>query len=110
MRRSDIITLISAGEKKINERGFAIPAPEQRCVVFGNKKAAWHSEFFEAQQLGIAIKFKIDIYSIDYNGEEYAEYEGGRYKVLRTEESKNGEFVELTLSDLSERGGTDGNG
>ena len=108
MRFNDVITLIDVAPDGINEHGFSIETEEQRNKVFGNKKSVRGSEFYQAWQIGIEVKFIFEMRLIDYNNEEYAEFEGKRYKILRTYENKNGEFVELTLSDLSERGVDDG--
>lgn len=112
MRWSDTIILICLvlpdGEDGTNDNGFKSKKIEKGRSVFGNKMPAWHSEFYKAQQTGTKIECRFEIRMIDYEGEELTELEGKRYKVLRKEESKNGEFITLTLSDLSERGETNG--
>lgn len=112
MRWSDIITLIGLkmpeDGKTTNENGFALEPKEQSRFAFCNKKSAWQSEFYKAQQIGIKVEFNIELHKIDYEGEELVEYEGKRYKVLRVDEQKNGELIDLVLSDLSERGEPDG--
>lgn len=105
-RWSDVITLIKTpAEDQIDKDGFPLPPEEESSrVIFANKKPAWQSEFFNAQLSGIEIRHKFDIYTIEYDGERLAEYEGKRYRIVRAGESKNGELTELTLSDLSEKG------
>jgi hypothetical protein len=103
MRWSDAITLIKKAQPVINENGFQeIPGEVQR-VLFGNKKAAWQSDFYQGLQAGVNVKFRFTVRAVDYMGEEIAEYDGKRYKVLKADVSKNGELIDLTISDLSER-------
>lgn len=108
---SDIITLIKTvpPTEATNENGFAQPPEDEPSrSIFCNKKSVGYSEFYRSQQAGYKAELKVDIYLQDYEGETLVEFEGKRYKVLRTYESKNGEFIELTLSDLSERSEADG--
>jgi hypothetical protein len=113
---SDILTLITetAPTDETDDYGFYEDASETTREVFANKKSVGYSEFYKSAQAGYATELKFDVHSQDYNGETLVEHGGKRYKVLRTYESKNGEFVELTLTDLSERetpeegGGGDG--
>ena len=114
MNWNDTLTLIAAETtEETNENGFEIPEGEgQKRTVYANKKSVGISEFYKAQQSGYSADLKFDVYTDEYQGEPFAEYQGRRYKVLRTYESKNGETIELTLSDLSQRGegsGTDQN-
>lgn len=115
---SDVITLIKSvpPTEATNENGFAQQPTEQSRSVFCNKKSVGYSEFYKSQQAGYKAELKVDIYLLDYKdfyppdylGERLVEFEDLRYKVLRTYESRNGEFIELTLSDLSERSVADG--
>lgn len=108
---SDILTLIKTipPAEETNENGFAEQQEEQSRSAFCNKKSVGYSEFYKSQQAGYKAELKIDLHSVDYEGETLVEFGGVRYKVLRTYESKNGDFIELTLSDLTERSLTDGN-
>ena len=45
-----------------------------------------------------------DVRSGDYNGEKLLEHNGTRYRIYTTFVSRNGEFTELKVTDLSERG------
>lgn len=112
MRWSDEIILI--GEVKpddetegTNDNGFSLPAEETRTTVFGNKKSVGYAEFFKAQQAGISEEMKFDVFTEEYEGQPLAEYGGKRYEILRTyvDPKTSGEYTELTLSDLSQRGG-----
>jgi hypothetical protein len=106
----DVAVLIKAipPEEETNAGGFPNPATESSRTVFCNKKSVGYSEFYKASQAGYKAELKIDLYTQDYEGETLAEYEGKRYRVIRTYESKNGDFTELTLSDLAERSEANG--
>lgn len=109
-RWSNIVTLIKVSEptEYTNESGFSKYPDEQSRSVLCNKKSVGYSEFYKASQAGYKTELKVDIHTQDYDGETIAEFENKRYKILRTYESKCGDFTELTLSDLSERGETIG--
>lgn len=106
----DAVTLILTVPpiEETNNNGFAEIPAEQSCLVFCNKKSVGYSEFYKSQQAGYKTELKLDLHTQDYSGETLVEFEGRRYKVLRTYESKAGEVTELTLSDLSEGGDADG--
>lgn len=106
LRWSEILKLIAVTppEQETNENGFKNPPAETARIVFADKKSVGYAEFYKAQQSGYNVELKFDIYADEYHGEPLAEYEGKRYKILRTYLSKNGETVELTLSDMTERG------
>jgi hypothetical protein len=111
MRWSDIITLITLIPPITDETtpgGFDTPPAEIPRVVFGNKKAAWQSDFYQGMQVGINAQFRFTLWKADYNNEELAEYDGKRYRIVKADDGsfaarKTGEYVELVLSDLSER-------
>lgn len=121
MRWVDEITLIAQTPpaEKVNENGFPNAAEETRTTVFGNVKSVGYSEFYKAAQAGFEAEMKCDVYAEEYHGERLAEYEGRRFKVIRTyRDPKKPDEIELTLSDISEitddpdeedGGGDDGN-
>lgn len=102
---SDILTLVTvtAPTEETDDCGFYAEPTETTREVFANKKSVGYSEFYKSAQAGYTTELKFDLHAADYGGETLVEYGGKRYKVLRTYESKNGDFVELTLTDLSER-------
>jgi hypothetical protein len=114
---SDRITLISvlAPGEETDSQGFYLPPEETRREVYGNKRSVGSAEFYRSSQAGTVAQIKFIVRSDEYSGEKFVEYEGKRYRVLRTYEttslgssrtqnSASGEFTELTLTDLSERG------
>ena len=109
MRWSDEITLIHA-ELTTNSNGFTVEKLGERTTVFANRKSVGFSEFFKAKQAGFTEQMKFDVFAVEYAGQPVAEYMGKQYRILRTyEDQKKPDELELTLSDLSERGG-DANG
>lgn len=110
MTWSDELTLvaITPPAERVNEHGFPNEPSEVKTVVFANRKSVGYSEFYKAAQAGYTTDLKFDVYTEEYEGQECAEYNGKRYKVLRTYTPEGGDTTELTLSDLTERGGDGG--
>ena len=106
MAWNDELTLvtITPPAERVNEHGFPNEPSEAKTVVFANKKSVGYSEFYKAAQVGYTTDLKFDVFTEEYEGQEYAEYGGKRYKVLRTYTPEGGDTTELTLSDLTERG------
>jgi hypothetical protein len=107
MRWSEQLTLIALAEQdeSTDANGFELPQEETRTTVYVNKKSVGCNEFYKANMAGISAEMKFDIRAADYTGQTIAEYpafSGKRYRIYRTYESKNGELVELSLSDLPE--------
>lgn len=105
MRWVDEITLIAQAPPAdgYNENGFPNEQIETRITVFGNKKSVGYSEFYKAAQAGVEAVLKFDVYAEEYSGQRLAEYEGRRFKVLRTySDPRKPDEIELTLSDITE--------
>lgn len=100
---ADELTLIALKHptERVNANGFPNPTTEEKRVVFCNKKPVGYSEYYKSQQIGVKVEFKADVHTVDYNGEELAEYKGKRYTILKCYELDD-EVTELTLSDLRE--------
>ncbi len=99
---SDVITLISESTAEKDAEGFAIPGENCRRTVYGNRKSAGANEFYRAAQLGVTIDHKFAVNTDEYHGEQYAEYDGKRYRIIRSYDT--GEVTELSLSRHLERG------
>jgi SPP1 family predicted phage head-tail adaptor len=107
LRFSDQIALIKLEEQpdRVDETGFAVRKTEESVLVFANKKSVGYSEYYKASQEGVKVDLKFDMRSADYNNQEVCVYpavDGKRYRILKTYLSKNGEFIELTLTDTPE--------
>jgi len=97
------ITLIAetASEEKTNENGFDNPATaESKRTVFCNKRSVSQGEYYKAQQAGMKVEAKVEVHTVDYDGEVLAEFEGRRYSVLKNYEPDDSDITELTLTDL----------
>lgn len=85
--------------------GFKVPVEGAERRVYANEKSVGYSEFYKAQQAGMSAELKLDIRTADVGAETHVRFNGKLYKILRTYKSKNGEFTELTLTDLSTKAG-----
>ncbi|MGZ0131887.1 phage head closure protein [Priestia megaterium] len=94
MRFSDVIELVVINKTEQDENGYEKPVgPDDKTEVFANKKSVRSSEFYLAAQTGEALEVMFEIRSIDYNSQDYIDYESKRYEVVRTYD--RGEIVEV---------------
>lgn len=89
------VTLISKCQTEPNEIGDLVEVLEKR-IVFCCEKSISQSEFYQAQAQGLKPQLKLIVKVVDYNNEEFIEYDGVRYHVLRTFKSSS-EDIELIL-------------
>jgi len=110
MQWSDEVTLIFEKPSGTDTEGFGKSPDGEAVTVYANEKSVGFSEFFVAKQAGYTEQKKFDMFTAEYSGQTIAEHNGKRYRVLRTyiNPKTSGEFIELTLSDLKERGIGDG--
>lgn len=106
---ADEITLIALAEpaERVNSNGFPNEPEERATKVFCNKKNVGYQEFFSSQQAGRTVSLKVDVHTVDYNGEIIAEFRGKRYSIPKTYEIDD-DTIELTLSDLREQAESEG--
>lgn len=99
----DEVTLIAetAPAEPTNKNGFPNEPEESKRKVFCNKRSISQSEYYKAQQTGPKVEAKVEVHTVDYQGEVLAEFEGKRYSILRTYEPPDSDVIELTLADLS---------
>ncbi len=92
---NDVIYLIKVTETS-NEYGDSISAETSRRVAC-SKGSVGQKEFYQSQAVGLKPEIKVTIADyLDYEGEMLVEFEGIRYRVLRTYQS--GRKLELTLT------------
>lgn len=98
----DEITLITetAPQERLNENGFENPPVESSRKVFCNKRSVSQGEYYKSQQAGKQVEAKVEIHTVDYEGETLVEFEGKRYSVLKNYEPDDSDVIELTLTDL----------
>ena len=103
-RWCDEITLITEQEpqEKYNENGFAnASVGEIKRIVFCNKRSISQNEYYKAQQSGKQVEIKVEVHTVDYEGENLVELEGKRYTVLKNYAPEDSDITELTLTDLA---------
>lgn len=98
-RKIKLIALSDPAEP-YDSNGFENTKTETVTEVFADKLSVGVSEFFKADMAGYRAELKYQIYSHEYSGQQIVEADGKRYKVLRTYEIEDGEFIELTLTDM----------
>lgn len=89
---NDLLLLIS---QKIGADDFGDPViAETSREVFCSVRSIGQKEFYQAQAVGLQpeIKFLLADH-LDYDNEQHVEYEGQRYRVLRT--YRTGQELEL---------------
>ena len=93
---NDVITLLAITEAE-NSIGDLVETIT-RNEVFADKKSIGMKETYEAMAQGLKpeLTFKLADY-YDYDGQEYVEYEGNRYQILRTYQKSTNE-LELVVT------------
>ena len=86
-----------------DDDGFDATDEQKRGGIFANKKSVKRSEFYMANQAGIRADVIFEMWAADYDGEKIVEWDGKRFKVIRTYEPGE-DKIELTCSDISEMG------
>ena len=90
----DVITLIEQ-TRGVDDYGDPVITESARDV-FARLGSIGQKEFYQAHAVGLQpeIKFVLSDY-LDYDGESLVQYEGQRYRVLRT--FRNGQELEITV-------------
>lgn len=71
----------------------------ERREVFCNEKGIKRTEFYQAQTVGYKPELCIEIKADEYANEDYFEFNGNMYNILRTYPTKN-ENLELICTAL----------
>ena len=71
---------------------------EVKTVLLCRKKSITRSEFYQANQAGIRPSLVVDIHSFEYDNQELAEFEGKRYRIIKTYPIDL-ETLELTMTE-----------
>lgn len=87
------LTLIKEDHKE-DEIGNQIP-DEIKTTVFCSIKSVSRNEFYNAANTGLKPSLVFIVHSYEYENEEKVEFEGNKYKVIRTY-LKNTDEIELT--------------
>ncbi len=91
---NSVLTLIQQTQG-VDEYGDSVTTETSR-EVFAKLGSIGQKEFYQAHAVGLQpeLKFVLADY-LDYNNEPVAEYEGQRYRILRT--YRKGQQLELTV-------------
>jgi hypothetical protein len=114
MTWDDVITLIARSYPDgvtVDDMKRPVKPVETRREVFANKKSMTRAElydslknFYAPYEKGLNSAVLFDIHTFEYQGEEYLEHNGKRYRIYGTFVSNNGEITELKATDTSEKG------
>ena len=92
------ITLLS---KKVTGKDKLLqPISEDvEVTLLCHKKRVTRSEFYQANQAGLKPSLVVEIRNFEYENQEFAEFEGKQYRILKTYPIDS-EILELTLSEV----------
>lgn len=80
---SDTVDLLIFGDNQDAEGYGVIPA--QRRTLFCNwEEGVSQNEFYLSNKQGLQATDSVELQRVDYDGERYAEYNGRRYRVIRS--------------------------
>ncbi len=85
--------------KKLDAMRRPTKAGFERREIFCNEKGIKRTEFYQAQTAGFKPELCIEIKADEYNKEQYFEFRGDMYRVLRSYPTK-GENLELVCTAL----------
>lgn len=94
----ELILITLTDETEEDEVGNYILV-EVHLEVFCDKKSVGRSEFYSAARSGLSNISIFIIHKFEYSEEEYVEYEGERYKVIKTYDIDE-EYIELTCREV----------
>ena len=80
---SDVITLLSFADNQDAE-GYGVEAPVRREIFCTWEDGVSQKEFYLSQKEGLQASASAEIWRVDYEGERYAEFNGQRYRVIRS--------------------------
>ncbi|MFE3978701.1 MULTISPECIES: phage head closure protein [unclassified Priestia] len=91
MLHRDIAHLLTTEIKKTN--GVQNKVITSKQMVFVNKKSVGTQEFYLASQTGFTLELMLEMHTLDYNAQEYVEFNSKTYRIIRTYEK--GDTIEL---------------
>lgn len=71
---------------------------EVKTKLLCRKRSITRSEFYQANQAGIRPSLLVDIHSFEYENQELAEFDGKKYRIIKTY-PVDLEVLELTLTE-----------
>lgn len=85
--------------KRLDAMRRPMKAGFERREVYCNKKGVKRNEFYQAATAGMKPELCIEIKACEYKKEDYFEFDGIMYRILRTYPARN-ENLELILTTL----------
>lgn len=83
MRWNDDCTLISLGEAVLDGL-LQATHPEEKVEVSCRKRDLTRSEFYFASQTDMKPSMVLEVHTFEYDGQVFVDYNGQRYKVIKT--------------------------
>ena len=99
MRWNDECTLLKPTGSELDELLQEVMTYE-KTVVCCNSSSLTRSEFYFAAQTNLQPSMILEVHEFEYDGQPLLEYEGKRYRVLKTFEKRD--TVELTCEEVAD--------
>lgn len=99
MSKTVMLVLIGTSNDKDADGYLLRVQRERRRTVFAEEVSAIRSEFYTAMKAGRRISHVLKVRVEAYCGEQYAEFMGKRYEILRNY-TKSGGWYELSLAEV----------
>ena len=95
MIKAGVVYLIAEAPEA---RGVLESATETRRKVFCTEKSLSVTETYQARASGFAPDLRLKLaQNFEYRGEQVCEYEGTRYRIIRTYSDEKADGLEITL-------------
>lgn len=96
---SNTIELVSVVPGGKDADGFPLKPTEQKREVYCNVTDAKRTEFYQAMSNKVNVVYEVEMHLFEYEKEKLVDYDGNRYKVVRTYGDKKKETIILVLSE-----------
>jgi SPP1 family predicted phage head-tail adaptor len=96
----DVIDLVNITLSPDAE-GYDTNIVQSRSTVFADKRDVRSNEFYLSQQAGFKLQFMFIIKTIEFNGENYVQFEGEYYRIIRT--YTTGDTMEIVCQLFNEK-------
>lgn len=80
---SDVVDLLSFADNQDAE-GYGVEPAGRRQLFCNWEEGVSQNEFYLSNKQGLQATDSVDLQRVDYNGERFAEYQGRRYRVIRS--------------------------
>ncbi len=80
---SDVVDLLVFADNQDPE-GYGVQAAQRRTLFCNWEEGVSQNEFYLSNKQGLQATDSVELQRVDYNGERFAEYQGRRYRVIRS--------------------------